>query len=109
MASRLRALLETEGVPPDRRFRAACALAFLQPGNDWERWSDEVVDELVKKDLASARKWARLPMEGVRTILFESLEKVFLDPNRPESERSHAAALVMDIRSLPTTSHPRKS
>jgi len=94
VASWLQALLKSEGVPPERRFRAACALAFLQPGNHWERWSDEVVNELVKKDRPSAKKWARLPMEGVGTILFGSLEKVFLDPDRPESERSNAAALT---------------
>jgi hypothetical protein len=94
VASWLQALLETEGVPPDRRFRAACVLAFLQPENQWARWSDEVVNELVKKDLPTAQKWSRLPMEGLGTILFESLEEVFLDPDRPESERSHAAALA---------------
>jgi formylglycine-generating enzyme required for sulfatase activity len=81
-------------MPPDRRLRAACALAFLHPGKHWEKWSDEVVDELVKKDLPTAQKWSRLPMEGVSMTLAASLQRVFLDPNRPESERAHAAVLT---------------
>jgi eukaryotic-like serine/threonine-protein kinase len=94
VASRLEALLETEGVPRDRRLRAVCVLAFLRPRRDWERWSDEVVDVLVKMDRPSAQKWSRLPIEALGTVLFVSLQKIFLDPNRPESERSHAAALA---------------
>jgi eukaryotic-like serine/threonine-protein kinase len=94
IASRLKALLETKRVPPARRLRAACALALLQPDNHWERWSVEVVEELVKMDLISAQKWSRLPWVKVSAILNESLKRVFRDEKRPESERSVAAALV---------------
>jgi len=86
--------LETDGAPRDRRFRAGCVLAYLRPRNYQEQWIDEVVEELVKKDLPTAQKWSRMPMETVGTILFGSLKRVFLDPKRPESERSNAAALA---------------
>jgi hypothetical protein len=93
-AARLKDLLGTERVPPGKRFRAACALALLQPGNHWKHWSDEVVEELVKMELPRAQKWSRLPMVEVGAILNDSLKKVFRDEKRPETERSHAAALV---------------
>jgi formylglycine-generating enzyme required for sulfatase activity len=91
VASRLRALLETEP-SPHRRFRAICALAVLDPGRDWARWRDELADGLVKQHPADAKKWLRL-IRRVALILNESLEEVFLDPGRPESERSLAASL----------------
>jgi formylglycine-generating enzyme required for sulfatase activity len=91
--SRLRALLKTEQ-KPGRRFRAACALARLDPGNNWEEWSDEVGDALVKEPRASALKWALL-LHGVRLIILKSVEKIVLEPRRPESERTLAAVLVM--------------
>jgi formylglycine-generating enzyme required for sulfatase activity len=94
VASWLRTRLETTSMQPGHRLRAACALAFLQPGEHWERWSDEVVDALVKQDLATAQKWIRLPMEGSGTVLFGSMKRAFLNPHRPESERSLAAALA---------------
>ena len=96
VVSRLRTLLETER-RPDRRFRAACALARLDPGNDWARverrgrgWAGQGTSE------ANARKWALL-LRGVRLIILESVENVVLEPGRPESERSLAAVLVMEI------------
>jgi formylglycine-generating enzyme required for sulfatase activity len=95
VASWLRDRLESEP-NPDRRLRAACALALLDPGNDWKRWSKEVADELVKEDLPRAKKWARL-LVGVSRIFSESLEQIFLEPSRPESERSHAATLGTTI------------
>ena len=101
VTSRLRALLGTADRPgterrPDRRFRAACALARLDPSNpDWEQWSDEVAGVLVKEHPASAKTWAHL-LQGVRYIILKSVEKVFLDANRPESERNLAAELAMD-------------
>jgi hypothetical protein len=58
VASWLRGLLKTEP-EPDPRFRAACALAFLD-ASDWARWSDEVADRLAKEHPPSAKKWARL-------------------------------------------------
>jgi formylglycine-generating enzyme required for sulfatase activity len=95
LVSRLRALLKTER-RPERRFRAACALARLDPGNDWKQWSEEVADGLVKEHEASALKWARL-LHGVRLIILRSMENVILQPGRPESERTLATVLVMSI------------
>src|SRR5439155_15269353 len=66
------------------------------PGPDWEPWSKEVAEGLVKKDLDTAKKWTLL-LRGVRFIILRSVEKIVLDPGRPESERSLAAVLLMDI------------
>jgi eukaryotic-like serine/threonine-protein kinase len=95
VASWLREVLKTEQ-QLDRRFRAACALAAVDQ-NDvlWEPWSDEVAGFLVKEHPASARKWAIL-LHRVRLIILKSVEKVFLDPNGPESERNLAAELAME-------------
>jgi formylglycine-generating enzyme required for sulfatase activity len=93
VASWLRTRLEIEK-SPDRRFRAACALAYLHPGSDWGRWSDEVAEGLIKEYPPSAQRWLLLLM-GVRLSILRSLERVFLDPGRTESERSLAAALAM--------------
>lgn len=95
VANWLRVVLEPEQ-RKDRRFRAACALAQLDPADDWVRWSGEVADGLVKEHPASARKWAFL-LHGVRLIILRDVENVVLDPGRPESERSLGAVLVMDI------------
>ena len=93
VASRLRALLKTERLP-DRRFRAACALARLDP-YDWDQWSDEVARWLVKEPEATALKWALL-LRGVRFTIIQSLGKLIpVESDRPESERSLAAVLVL--------------
>jgi eukaryotic-like serine/threonine-protein kinase len=99
VVDRLRALLETEvkvEKGKDRRLRAACALARLDPGPDWDRWSAEVADRLVKEHPDSAIKWALL-LRGVRTNMLMRLQKVVLDPGRPESERSLAAVLMTRV------------
>src|SRR5205085_630588 len=57
VASWLRDRLENDK-EPDRRFPAACALAYLAPG-DWDRWSDLVANGLVKEHPPSAKKWSR--------------------------------------------------
>src|SRR5207247_4261627 len=95
VVSWLRARLrETERQPPDRRFRAACALARLDPRNYREEWSDEVARRLVKEPEASALKWALL-LRSVRFTILQSVEKIVVEPGRPESERSLAAVLVL--------------
>jgi formylglycine-generating enzyme required for sulfatase activity len=99
---RLQALLKSEGVPPGRRFRAACALARLEPpkrlkpGDEWTRWSAEVADGLVKEHPETAVKWARL-LRGARIIIHGQLRKIVVDPGRPESARSLAAVLIVQI------------
>jgi formylglycine-generating enzyme required for sulfatase activity len=98
VVSRLQVLMNSDGAPPARRFRAACALARLEPGDeDWrDRWSVEVADGLVKEHPETAVKWALL-LRGVRVIINSQLRNIVLDPDRPESERSLAAVLIVRI------------
>jgi serine/threonine protein kinase/formylglycine-generating enzyme required for sulfatase activity len=94
VVSWLRALLKTER-QPDRRFRAACALARLDP-YDWGEWSDEVASGLVKEPEANARKWSLL-LRGVRVHMLQSLVKLIpLESGRTEPERVLAAVLVLE-------------
>src|SRR5262249_48949820 len=92
----LRRLLLDNERRPARRFRAACALAFLDPRNDWARWGELVANELVKEDLPSAQKWSRrlIMMSEGSSALYVSLKNVYLDPVRPDSERPPAATLM---------------
>src|SRR5262245_1701910 len=98
VVSHLRALLETEVKAEkgkDRRFRAACALAKLDSG-DWDRWSAEVVDQLVNEHPDSAVKWSYL-LRTVRVETLRKLEAIVLDTPRPDSQRTLAAVLMVQM------------
>ena len=89
VALRLRDLLQTER-RPGRRFRAACALAFLDPDRDWARWSDEVALGLVKEHPGQRDEVVALSLYGSRLVLRSLQQKVLLDfdPRRPEIRAS---------------------
>jgi formylglycine-generating enzyme required for sulfatase activity/tRNA A-37 threonylcarbamoyl transferase component Bud32 len=58
LAQRLWAVLETADEEPDRRFRAACALATYDPTrNRWAQVDDVVADRLVMQSAPAVTKW----------------------------------------------------
>jgi serine/threonine protein kinase/formylglycine-generating enzyme required for sulfatase activity len=85
-------LLQTEP-NPDRRLRAACALALYDPGNPrWEHLSREVADKLVTENPLFLESW-RDNLMAVLSDIRRSLLRILRDRGRPESERLMAARL----------------
>jgi serine/threonine protein kinase/formylglycine-generating enzyme required for sulfatase activity len=94
----LLSLLKTEKVP-ERRFRAALALAFYEPRNAiWATLSDEVANQLVAEYPPRFDQWIWV-LSGVRMSVEAALRKIFLDPKRSEYDRSLAARLFVYLAS----------
>src|SRR5262245_23823112 len=90
---------------PDRRLRAACALAFYDPGIPlWTRdaeLSDEVANKLLKEPQALSAIWLQgtkaLPISSraLRNRIGDSFLRIVSDPTRHGSERTMAAHLSL--------------
>src|SRR5262249_28746472 len=90
---------------PDRRLRAACALAFYDPRNPlWTRNAelcDEVANKLLKEPPALSEIWLQgtkaLPISprALRYPIGDSFLRIASDPTRSESERTMAAHLSL--------------
>jgi formylglycine-generating enzyme required for sulfatase activity len=96
VAAELWALLEKAQTPASERFRAACALAALEP--DSPRWAGvgtDVVNHLVRENPLSGGKWTE-SLRLVGATLVQPLVDVFRDAKRPESERDEATKLLAD-------------
>jgi serine/threonine protein kinase/formylglycine-generating enzyme required for sulfatase activity len=92
LVPRLWDLLQTEP-NPDRRLRAACALALYDPGNPrWQHLSPEVADKLITENPLFIVAWVDNLM-AVLPDLRQSLLRILHDRDRPESERLMAARL----------------
>ena len=80
----------------EQRFRAACALAAYD--TDSPRWSeivDEVADVLVAENPLMAGTWTEA-LRPVRLALTASLQGIYADTERPESERTLATGILVD-------------
>src|SRR5262249_40930867 len=76
---------------PERRFRAACALARYDEHNpQWAKYIDEIAMELATKDRL-VEGWFSM-MNPIRDDIANSLLRILRDPTRPESERSRATS-----------------
>jgi serine/threonine protein kinase/formylglycine-generating enzyme required for sulfatase activity len=88
------ALLETER-DPERRFRAALALATYDPHDPrWGQLSAEVAEKLMTENPADLVKWTPL-LTPIRFHLETTLGHIFQNPNRTESERTQALTLIV--------------
>jgi formylglycine-generating enzyme required for sulfatase activity len=92
---RLWAVLANETEDPDRRFRAAGALALYDNRNQeqWAKYSDLIANRLVRESPFLFTRWFTI-FVAVRIPIAESSGKILLDPERPESERSLACTLL---------------
>jgi serine/threonine protein kinase/formylglycine-generating enzyme required for sulfatase activity len=97
-------LLKDEVGPEHRehRFRAAYALAYYPATNpaanpDWTKLSDEVAEYLVKENPLVAGKWIRHPFGQIRREIPKPLTRILRDRTRPDSERSLAASLLLQV------------
>jgi hypothetical protein len=108
----LSAFLKNE-TNPDRRLRAACALALYDPRNPlWTRDNelcDEVANKLLKEPATHSEVWLQgtkaLPISprALRHPIGDSFLRIFSDPTRLESERAMAAQLRLICRRLEAT------
>jgi serine/threonine protein kinase/formylglycine-generating enzyme required for sulfatase activity len=90
--------LKTEKVP-ERRFRAAFALAYYDPRNPiWATLCDEVANQLVAEYPPRFELWIPV-LNGVRVGIVQALKKIFRDPKRSEYDRSLAARLFVYLAS----------
>jgi formylglycine-generating enzyme required for sulfatase activity len=81
---------------PDRRFRAAIALAYYDPGSErWEGRIQEVANRLVLLHPLLSSKLTTF-ITTIRGRLLLPLEGILRDPDRRESERSQAAELFLN-------------
>jgi serine/threonine protein kinase/formylglycine-generating enzyme required for sulfatase activity len=94
LVQRLWRLLPTE-TNLDRRFRVLCALGIFEPRHpQWKNLSHEVANLLVQQNPLVALQW-RSVTNHLREWIVQSLLNVLRDPDRPESERSLAAELLL--------------
>jgi formylglycine-generating enzyme required for sulfatase activity len=91
-----------EDQDPERRLRAAGALALFDPKSPrWAKYIDELALTLARKD----GQWSQIVMPN-RESIANSLVKIARDPARPESERSQVTGLYM--RYLTLSDRPRR-
>ncbi len=98
---RLWKVLDDSNADTDRRFRAACALAFVDAAADTRRWdavSGFVADRLLESVLNNPSHYSSLikTLRPVRDRLISPLSRTFRDPGKPESERSLATSILSD-------------
>ncbi|MBV9122780.1 MAG: SUMF1/EgtB/PvdO family nonheme iron enzyme, partial [Planctomycetes bacterium] len=95
VTAKLWAVLEDPQAEAGRRFRAACALADYDPGNQ-ERWAPrraDVAGWLVRESPLDLNKWAE-DLRPLRELLEEPLAAIMHDGGRPESERTLATTVL---------------
>ncbi len=79
---------------PEKRFRAACALATFATLDDrWVRASGPVAALLVRQNSLVARYWIDA-LQPVRDILVPDLIRIYVDEQRDSAERSLAADVL---------------
>ena len=98
---RLRACLEDPKADPERRFRAACALASSQPLLDpagWDAVAPFLVDRFLARVIKDPSDYSHLVeiFRPVRHRFGPPLAACFRDPERSETERILATGLLAD-------------
>jgi serine/threonine protein kinase/formylglycine-generating enzyme required for sulfatase activity len=94
--------LTKEEPDPDRRFRAACALASYDATDpQWKELLPKVTDKLIAEGPQFIEKWRyTLSQSSVRTAIFQSVYSIVRDRNRLEAERLAAASLLVSAESI---------
>jgi formylglycine-generating enzyme required for sulfatase activity/serine/threonine protein kinase len=94
LIARLWAVLANEAEDPERRFRAAGALAKYEPKDPrWAEYGDEVTKRLIRESPHLYMSWYAI-FVTLRIRIAESLGKILLDPEIPETDRSLANHLL---------------
>jgi eukaryotic-like serine/threonine-protein kinase len=98
---RLRQLLEDPEADPERRFRAACALANSESSQiekQWDSVAPLLTDRFLKAVIKNPSDYSPLieTLRPIRRRLLAPLTSVFRDSGRSESERTLATTLLSD-------------
>jgi hypothetical protein len=96
LAKEMWSIVDDSQAARDRRFRAACALAGFDPeGDGWAKAAKPTAEVLVTENPLYVAAW----MEALRPVaktLLPSLQEVFQDTKRSESERTVATGILAD-------------
>ncbi len=98
---RLWKLLDDAAADPEKRFRAACALASADSGRNDEKWrtvAPFVADHLLATVIRNPADYAVLieTLRPLRRGLVSALSLTFQDPSKSDSERSLATSILAD-------------
>jgi serine/threonine protein kinase/formylglycine-generating enzyme required for sulfatase activity len=101
---RLWSLLEDPKAEPEKRFRAACALANAGSAavdNRWESVSPFIADHFLAAAIRNPGDYATLirSLRPLRKRLLAPLSSIFRDTARSESERTFATTILADYAS----------
>src|SRR5262249_3481732 len=101
---RLWSLLDDLKSDPEKRFRAACALANAGSAaveNRWESVSPFITDQFLAASIRNPGDYATLIecFRPLRKRLLAPLSSIFRDTGRSESERSFATTILADYAS----------
>ncbi len=104
MDKRLWNLLENPQADPEKRFRAACALAITDSARDKESWSTVspfITDQFLTTVNKNPGDYSTLieTLRPVRKRLLTPLASIFRDTRRSESERHFATTILADYAS----------
>lgn len=91
-------IVESVDEPRERRFRAAAALAEIDPGADakWAENRDFIASHLARIKPYSVGPWLAL-FEPARMKLLDPLKRVFVDQSRSADEKYTAALIVASL------------
>jgi serine/threonine protein kinase/formylglycine-generating enzyme required for sulfatase activity len=94
-----RCALDVKGEGPSERFRAACALALLDPtGTGWPAIADDVVEHLVTQSQSPLQLSLWLDaFRPVAEVLVPPLGRVFRDAARPAEPRVRATDVLVEF------------
>jgi formylglycine-generating enzyme required for sulfatase activity len=98
---RLWSLLDDPKSDPEKRFRAACALASARSAaaeNRWESVAPFIADQFLAAVTRNPEDYATLieTLRPVRMRLLAPLSSIFRNPGRSESERNFATTILAD-------------
>ena len=99
LTDRLRTILRDEKTDPQRRFRAALALADYVPDSEADSWTDQDLRFVAKQLVSSNAEFQSLLREALRPIhdrLLKHLEQIFADATATDAQRLGAANALTD-------------
>jgi eukaryotic-like serine/threonine-protein kinase len=99
ITERLQSLVRDRTAAPQRRFRAALALADYVPQSETDTWDEQVLPFVAEQLLSSNAEFQPLLRDALRPLrvrLREHLERIFADAKATDAQRLSAANALAD-------------